>query len=543
MPDSFTPPPADPQEFGEIPDDFEGISESSESAEGGTRPEILVEPGRLPELATAGEAVLIAAGAEVFQRGGVLVRPASFAVRASGARETVAVGLRQVTAPALIDRLARAAVWQRPTKKDGPRTIDPPGQIATIILSRAGEWRFPSLAGVAMAPTLRRDGTLLTAPGYDPESRMFLALPPGFRMPPIPDDPTKADAKAALGELDALLSGFPFVTDIDRSVALSMLMTPVLRPAMDAAPFHFTIAPTPGSGKSYLVDLASAIATGQICPVSNVSRNLEELEKNLTGLLLDGFAVVSLDNIESEVGGSLLCQATERPMIRLRPLGTSQIATIENTSTIFGTGNNARVTGDMVRRALTCNLDAGVERPELRKFDFDPLKTILNDRGTSIAAIMTIARAYQIAGCPDQPGPIASYVTWGLLVRDPLIWLGRPDPAAAMERSREDDPELAELRIMLAAWAGLPGARAGLTVRETITLAEARAPTVMGEPAEFAWPELAEALAPVCGDRGGLNANRLGYWLRGRAGRVVAGRKFIARPAHANTVRWAVTDA
>ena len=287
MSDNLTPPPADPQDADRadrlddaldeaIWQDYESRPEADAPV---NRPEILVEPGRLPELATAGEVALIAAGAEVFQRGGALVRPASFAVRASGGRETVAVGLRQVTAPALIDRLARAAGWQRPAKKDGPRTIDPPGQIATIILSRAGEWRFPSLAGVVAGPCLRRDGTLLTMSGYDRDSRLFLALPPGFRMPPIPDDPTKADAKAALGELDALLYGFPFVAEIDRSVALSMLMTAVLRPAMDAAPFHFAVAPAPGSGKSYLIDIASAIATGQICPVSNVSRNPEELEK------------------------------------------------------------------------------------------------------------------------------------------------------------------------------------------------------------------------------------------------------------------------
>ena len=543
MSDDFRPSTSETQDdVREIPDDLEEIL-TSESAEGGTRPEILVEAGRLPELATAGEMALLRAKAAVYQRGGALVRPASFAVRASGGRETIAVGLRSLVTSAMIDQLARAAVWQRPAKKGSPRVIDPPGQIAAIILSRAGEWRFSSLAGVITTPTLRRDGTLLTAPGYDHGMRMFLALSPDFRMPPIPDRPTKADAQAALVKLDALLVGFPFVTDIDRSVALSALMTPVLRAAMDAAPFHFAVAPTPGSGKSYLVDLASAIATGQICPVSNVSRNPEELEKNLTGLLLDGFAVVSLDNVEGEIGGTLLCQATERPMIRLRPLGASQIATIESTATIFGTGNNAVVTGDMVRRTLRCNLDAQVERPELRHFDFDPLKTILDDRGTFVAAILTVARAYHIAGRPGQPPPLASYIDWNMLVRAPLVWLGRPDPALTMECTRTSDPGLGELRSMLSAWNDLPSAETGLTVREAIALGEARMGTVMGEPAGFAWPALGEALAAVCGERGGFNPNRLGYWLRSHAGRIVDDKKFIPRAGHAGRIRWAVTKA
>ncbi len=510
---------------------------------GNALPEILVSPGCLPETATQAESALLRANAPIFQRGGALVRPATFTVRASGGRETQAIGLLQLTVTAMIDRMARAAIWQRPSKskKEDP-IIDPPGEVARIILSRAGEWRFLNLAGVITAPCLRRDGSLLVEPGYDRETRMFLALPPGFRMPAIPERPTKADAQAALAKLDALLGGFPFVTALDRSVALSALMTPILRPAMDAAPFHFIVAPAPGSGKSYLVDLASAIATGQVCPVSNVSTNPEELEKNLTGLLLAGFAVASLDNIEGEVGGSLLCQATERPMIRLRPLGTSQIATIENTATIFGTGNNAVVTGDMVRRALVCNLDAGVERPELRHFDFDPLKTILENRGAFIAAILTIARAWRVAGGPDQ-SPLASYSDWRRLVRDPLIWLGQPDAAGSMEQNRAGDPELTELRSMLAAWAAVPGARGGLTAREAIALAEKRAPTVMGEPTGLAWPALAEALEGVCGDRGGLNPRRLGVWLRTHAGRVVDKKRFTARSGHADIARWAITDA
>ncbi len=407
-----------------MPDTYESNTRASQAAESWdffddptpalgvpkSLPEILIEAGELPALATAGELALLRAGAPIFQRGGALVRPATFLVRASGARTALAVGLRAITTTGMVDHLARAADWRRPSIKAPPsKPADPPAAIANVILSRAGEWHLKSLAGVITAPSLRADGLLLTAPGYDNQSRLFLALPSTFKLPPIPERPTKDNAIAALRKLEGLLSNFPFVSDIDRSVALSLLMTPVLRPAMDAAPFHFAVAPTPGSGKSYLMDLASAIATGQICPVSNVSRNPEELEKNLTGLLIDGFPMISLDNIAHEIGGSLLCQATERPMIRLRPLGTSQIATIENTTTIFGTGNNAVVRGDMIRRTLTCNLDAKVERPELRQFAFDPLKEILDNRADFVAAILTIARAYSVAGRPDQPAAIASY--------------------------------------------------------------------------------------------------------------------------------------
>ena len=37
------------------------------------------------------------------------------------------------------------------------------------------------------------------------------------------------------------------------------------------------------------------------------------------------------------------------------------------------TGNNLVLVGDMTRRALLCRLDPERERPELRRFDSDPV--------------------------------------------------------------------------------------------------------------------------------------------------------------------------
>ena len=78
-------------------------------------------------------------------------------------------------------------------------------------------------------------------------------------MPPIPDKPSRDDALRALRLLLGLLHEFPFVNEESRSVALSMLMTPVLRGAIPNAPLHVARAPVAGTGKSYLVDVSSAI--------------------------------------------------------------------------------------------------------------------------------------------------------------------------------------------------------------------------------------------------------------------------------------------
>jgi class 3 adenylate cyclase len=67
-------------------------------------------------------------------------------------------------------------------------------------------------------------------------------------------------------------------------------------------------AHTPGTGKSYPVDVISAIATGRLCPVITASRSEEEIEKRLGAVVLGGASIVSLDNCTHDLSGDLLCQ-------------------------------------------------------------------------------------------------------------------------------------------------------------------------------------------------------------------------------------------
>ena len=51
-----------------------------------------------------------------------------------------------------------------------------------------------------------------------------------------------------------------------------------------------------------------------------------------------------------------------------RILGLSEAPEFECKATVFAMGNGLTLLGDMTRRAVLCSLDAGVERPELRRF-------------------------------------------------------------------------------------------------------------------------------------------------------------------------------
>src|SRR5262249_51798972 len=194
------------------------------------------------------------------------------------------------------------------------------------------------------------------------------------------------------------------------------------------------------------------IATGRDCPAITASKNAEETEKKLGSILLSGVPIVSLDNCTHDLEGELLCQVTERPLIKIRILGRSETPDCESRTTLFVTGNNIVFKGDMVRRNLICNLEALSERPELREFKRDTLMHAADNRPAYVAAVLTIIRAYFAAGSPRVCGSLGSYSAWSAMVRSPLVWLGEPDPVASTEEARSEDPELATIGELFGLW-------------------------------------------------------------------------------------------
>jgi putative DNA primase/helicase len=387
----------------------------------------------------------------------------------------------------------------------------------------AGEWPFPPIRGVISTQTMRPDGTLLTELGYDPATGFVLFEPPP--MPAIPAAPTKADALEALKDIDALFDEFPFANTASRSVALSLDMSLILRPAMTVVPLHVTNAPEGGTGKSYIFDVVSVHSVGEKCPAIARGSTYEETEKRLIGAGLEGRSLILLDNCNGELRSEFLCQAVERPLIKPRPLGTSVMPTIPNGFVCGANGNNIEISEDLVRRTLQCSLDANMEQPYLRSFKRNPVHDILADRGKYVAAVLTIARAYIQAGRPDRPTHLASFEEWSDLVRGSLIWLGRVDPVETIAKLSIADP-----------------------VREQRAKAFAILSDIMGE--SFAVPDviraskdneaLSGALLTVVkskkGDEAAVSPDSLGWWLRRNAGRIADGYKLIRNEAG----RWSL---
>ncbi len=522
--------------------------DANEATPAGELPVIKVSPGKLSKLATKAENMLIAAKVPIYRRGDILVRPIIETVDASHGRTTKVATLRGLDSVYMRDILGRHANWMKPSKdgkKKSTTPIDPPQSVAVTILGRVGEWTFPSIAGVISTPTMRPDGSLLTEQGYDESTRLLLVEPPA--MPSIPDNPTKEDAQVALRLIEALLVGFPFVDGVAKSVALSGFITPIVRGAFPVSPLHAGRAPTAGSGKSFLWDVAASASVGQLMPVISTGASTEELEKRLGTALMKGQPLIAIDNISGELGGDFLCQAIERHVVDVRPLGKSEIVRCEaRGTTLFATGNNFTIVGDVCRRVITCNLDAEMEQPEFREFDFDPVDRVLSDRGKYIAAALTICRAYIVAGRPDIVMPrLASFEGWSDTVRSALVWLGHEDPTKSMESAKAEDPERIELMDMMEAWQSTMGIGSGGRVKLAAVLVKgaALASKADGSGTEPMYPLLHAALEEVyfrnTGRRGQQpDARMLGLWLRSFKGRIVSGKRFACAQNPKGASEW-----
>lgn len=533
--------------------------EDAEAAALPQLPLITCAAGHISRMVRQAQAALLAAGTEVYQRH-ALVRPIEEEYDAADGRKTHSAALLAFTAPAMFKLLSEVAIWRKWNVRANKYVIcDPPDKVVNVLLAARGEWVFPVIRGVLTCPTLRPDGSLLTAKGYDPASRYYLALPSNLTVPAIPDAPTMAEALKSLGRLQALLAKFPFVDKVSEAVALCILMTQVLRCAMACSPLQGVSANAPSTGKSFLVDLASAIALGRPCPIIPPGKNEEETEKGIRTKLLSSTPAFSVDNIYGGLNLPLLNQATERTHISIRLFGVLEEIEVENSVVIYMTGNNLTIIDEQGRRTICCRMDAGVERPEFREFDANPIDTVLKDRGRYIADILIIARAYlaYLAGGgtrPQIPPMGDSHKAWSRLVREPLVWLRCADPILSQEISRKADPVASQLSTIIDAWHVAFGMEA-----KTLAEASAYATTIPVFHSNYqsrddeneinllaykAHKTAQEGLLAALRDgfaagKDSINTHAWGNWMRRFEGRVSGGLKFVKAPAAVHhSVAW-----
>lgn len=524
----------------------------------------LVRPSRAIKLQTGERARVVDSLLDLLRERGELYDHGD---GASLARVTDCARVLPVGRDWLSDHLDRVAAFYIEVRreKDGATTVtreprDAPAWAAARLIAKDTERGLPRIDAVVTAPILRVDGSILSEPGYDASSRLVLvSLSPD--LPAVPERPTMAQARAALDRLWRPVRLFPTVDDLDRGVLLAALLTSVLRAALPTAPGFAFDAPTAGTGKTLLAQALGALGTGTapaaLPPASNQD---EEARKRLFAALRDGARVILWDNVREPLGNGAIDAFLTAPSFSDRILGKSETATLPNRALFLVTGNNLRLVGDTCRRVLPVRLDARIERPYARTFDFCPLATVTGDRLSLVADALTLVRAWIAAGRPRRgEGRTASFEIWDDLVRQPVCWVatwadlaeGFADPLDAVTKTFELDPETAKLAALLVAWREVLGANPPGTVIN----ATAKRITVgrLVDHVTSGWADpygnddaralLRDALVEIAGDRAGvINRRILGRWIEGRAERRHNGLRLVRGTMHHGAPTWGLVS-
>jgi bifunctional DNA primase/polymerase-like protein len=401
------------------------------------------------------------------------------------------------------------------------------------------------LHGITHTPVLRPDGTVLDAPGYDEPTGLLYLPEDGLHVPPVPDQPTMEEVHDALKFILSAVDQFPFVDDRDRANWLAGMFTPLLRPLLPPPyPWFVISAPQPGSGKTLLAKMIGIVHGLTIRGM--LPESADEQRKLFTSILATTTApVVLFDNMRGVVRSSelekLLTSATHSDRI----LNQSKEVALTNDRLWLGTGNNAKIGGDLARRTWPIVIDPHQPDPHLRTgFLIADLEAWMYEhRGEYLAALLTVARGWVLAGCPAEIIRSDSYATWDGSMRGLMDWAGGPagfgqSDEASSKISNEDDAEWAEF---LEALHDVFGTRP-FTARQVLEHLPQQA-RVHGHDRTLLVENLPGDLADRYGRPGsdGGFVKSLGKWLGNRDGRYADGWTVHAARSGKHAVRYVVT--
>jgi hypothetical protein len=317
-----------------------------------------------------------------------------------------------------------------------------PQKLANRIVAAATELAFRSCAGIARTPLLV-NGTVVSTQGWNPATGMILDLPD--RLPPIPAEPTRKDAKRALKALLQPFRGYindnPDLAPLFAAAAL----TAALRAPLPTAPGIVIDGNTIGAGKGKAARALAVIAAGGLPAVITEGHNDEETEKRISAAVLQGAPAILIDNLQRPLASTTLESILTDPVVRIRKFGSlSDDVVTECRALALVTANNAALRRDLLRRTLHIRIVVNTDKPELRRFDFDPVDEARRTRARLLGAAFTIARAWhRKRDLPEHAAirerTLGSFEIWANMVAGAVEWLTGTNPIDAIEARRDTD--------------------------------------------------------------------------------------------------------
>lgn len=320
------------------------------------------------------------------------------------------------------------------------------------------------LAGSVDLPYVTPKGEVITRPGWEPTTCLYLNLPPDYTLQ-MPMSPTAEQIGEALAVMMEPWRAYRFASPDAAAGMLSAVFAAISRPVMDLCPAYVIDAAVQGSGKTKAATALGALIEGRRPAVTAfAASNDDELRKRLLSEAVEGQRFTCIDNATGFVKSPTLAAVLTTGRLKDRILGKSQMVEANVRSLLTLTANNCAMDADLQRRSVQIRIDAG-DAPTHRAFDFDPVTSALVNRRSIAAAVCVVLRAYFAAGAPDiVSGDAGGFADWNRLCRQPVLWLASEgmadalpwgslaDPATSMLADPADtDPEVEALRNLLRA--------------------------------------------------------------------------------------------
>ena len=321
--------------------------------------------------------------------------------------------------PSIGGEISRACALMRHSKNGIPSTVaNAPGWLCADILHNQAVEKVRDVRVVVSHPFYNGE-KLVTAEGYD--SGTFTYLDSSFSVEMGEHTP-----ESDLMLWKDLLQDFPFEDDSDFENAIGFALTLIIRQGLqvgEPVPLFNVTAAREGVGKSLLACTLCSAVMGYNMATDDLSSNREEIEKAVGGILLAGREAVVFDNVDTDkpLDSGLLASIITQGKRSVRPLGTSQMAVIENCATFCCTGSNVEVKPELAKRMVAIRLaDPGIPEKD-RKVTIEGIQDyVLKHREQYLSALVRMVQRW-IDG--DKPEGVNTHRMrqWSRVVRGIML--------------------------------------------------------------------------------------------------------------------------
>ncbi|GDY13331.1 hypothetical protein LBMAG53_22090 [Planctomycetota bacterium] len=282
--------------------------------------------------------------------------------------------------------------------------------IAGKVLKSHERMRLPEIKAVSNSPVIVNSNGRLDVlnMGYDGPTQILMT-----QQHDIPEVPLSESVEF----IKELVEDFDFVSDGDRSRALSFILAPCLRQSGIGplrAPFYLIEGNRSQAGKGVMVSIAAAANMIDFEMITIRDSGLGSFDRSLDRCLINGDRFIAFDNLRLRVNSTHLeALLTPSPVGTLsgRPFRGAEVPIDPTKTIICATTNSGEVTPDLMNRSLIIRIrkrDPGY----IYRMGSEPGDWVKERGPYSLGCVLAVWREWQARGCPRAVDDRHSFVDW-----------------------------------------------------------------------------------------------------------------------------------